>query len=628
MATPYFQQQSAAYNLYQKQALHVFTPDGQNYVVSAAGTPYAEYLIEVQDHLMHFEMEALLAQRDSLHDALVRRYVLQQFGAAGDPRFAGADLDSVTAELKRRGIAATPLKTALRAAMSRVNGELKEIWPIRESGRSLQYTSYDLVFSREEAGKAPHRQKIWEAVAAWARESRLIGKEGARLATVQDWDDLGDAWAIRVDLHHYPRPDLESCRPITLLDGAERNKDLEVLRKGLAKFGVALEEISVKPYAVPQTAPLRESEPPPPRAAAVPVAALLDAVRTEREKLEQQVRLLGDALTDSTERLHQSQRIALLEQEKSDGETLLRSMLNTLDKLSWNSRPTDWERLLPGDKARQVAHAFEQFQNRLGETQTHLAATRDKLNAAAIKLHQTEDDLAATHTTLNEARQAHDKTLVQLDRSEKSLNIAHSELRMVTARAQAAEQERDRLAAELLEARQSRDDWQQRAEGMETNLRAELLKQHNAAMLNQELDFTRQIQEMQQTFMTQTQDIQHEHMRQVQELQDGHLKQIQKLRRLAPTQEIRVKEDAWSPPPAPTTPQRTAPPAPYQEPVIEETTSELGRYQAESQEIFNTRIGEYLRIAKDLGLSEADKWLLAEARKLAEARAKQGVLEI
>ncbi|MBS4099170.1 MAG: hypothetical protein KGZ83_20355 [Sulfuricella sp.] len=638
MATPYFQQQSAAYNLYQKQNLHVFTPDGEQYVVSAAGKAYADYLIEVQDHLMHFEVEALLAQRDSLHDALVRRYVLQNFGAAGDPRFAGADLESVAAELKRRGIAATPLKIAMREATSRVNSEIKEIWPIRESGRSLQYSSYDIVFSDEEAGKAPQRHKLWDALAAWARESRLPGKEGARLATVQEWDDLGDAWAIRVDIHHYPRPDLESCRPITLLDNAERNKDIEHLRKALAIYDVELAELTVKPYAVPQTAPLREAEPPPPRPAVLPVAETLNAVREERARLEQQIRVLSDALTDSEERLRLSQQIDALEQEKTSVEGLLRDMVHTLDKLSWNQRPADWERRLPGEKVRLVAKAFEQSQASLGETQIHLAATRDKLNAAAVKLHQTEDDLAATHQSLNESQQAHAQTREKLDRSDKSLSIAQSELRLVTARAQDAEQERDKLAADLLETRKSRDQWQQRAEGMESNLRAELLKEHNAAMLNQELEFTRQIQEMQQNFMSQTQEMQQDHMRQIQDLQDGHLKQIQKLRRLAPTQELHVTEEDWNVAPVvarpqPAAPRRPAvatptPPVAVQETKLEAAVSELGLYQAESQEIFDTRIGEYLRIAKDLGLSEADKWLLTEARKLAEARARQGELEI
>ncbi len=625
MATPYFQQQSAAYNLYQKQALHVFTPDGQDYVVSAAGKAYAEFVIEIQDHLMHFEMEAMLAQRDSLHDALVRRHVLQQFGAAGDPRFAGADLDSVSAELKRRGIAATTLKTAIRVGISKVNSELKEIWPIRESGRSLQYTSYDLVFSHEEAGKAPHRQKIWDTVAAWARESWLPGKEGARLATVQEWDDLGDAWAIRVDLHHYPRPDLESCRPITLLDGAERNKDLDVLRKALARVGVELAELSVKPYAVPQTAPLREAEPPPPPAPPhpliTPVADMLGAVRGEREKLEQQVRQLTEAIIDNEERQRQAQRIVLLEQHKADLEGLLRDAAETLNKLAWPARPTDWERQPTHDKLRLTVQAFEATLKRLGDTQNLLLSARDKLNAAAAKQQQTED-----------------------------------EVRLFASRMQAAEQERNKLAEELEQARKSRDQWKEHAESSDSNLRGELLKQQNAALLAQELEFTRQIQDMQQDFLEQTQEIKQKHMReiqllqeerrrqieevqqenidQIQALQDRHLLQIQKLRRLAPSQEALADEDVWMPPLPPSRNKRGArvepanAPAPPAEPSLTPLASEISQYPAESQEIFDTRIGEYLRIAKDMGLSEADKWLLAESRKLAEARAKQGVLEI
>lgn len=602
MATPYFQQQSAAYNLYQNQTLHVFTPDGQDYMVIAAGKAHAEFVIEVQDHLMHFEVEAMLAQRDSLHDALVRRHVLQQFGAAGDPRFAGADIDSVSAELKRRGISATALKTALRTATSKVNGELKEIWPIRESARSLQYTSYDLVFSREEVAKPAQRSKIWDVVAEWARESRLPGKEGARLATVQEWDDLGDAYGVRVDLHHYPRPDLESCRPITLLDAAERNRDLEALRKSLARLGVELGELSVKPYAVPQTAPLREAEPPAPRPVppAQPLVETLNGVRHERERLEQQVRLLADALTDSEERLRQSARINLLEQEKSDLDAALRAVSTTLGKLAWNARPADWERLPASDRARHVARAFEQFQASLGDTQTHLAATRDKLSAAAVKLHKSEDEAAALRAQLEEAHLARDRAA-------------------------------EKFAAELQQAQAAIDQWQQRAEGSEATLRAELTKQHNAAMLAQELEFTKQIQEIQQNFMTQIQDMQQDHMKQIQELQANHLKQMQKLRRLAPAHELPPAAEEILRPAAPPFSRGMAEGMAAvlaSDSRIEAKVSELGQFQNESQEIFDTRMGEYLRIAKDMGLSEADKWLLAEARKLAEARARQGELGI
>ncbi len=103
MATPYFQQQSAAYNLYQKQNLHVFTPDGQQYVVSAMGTPYAEYVIEVQDHLMHFEVEALLAQRDSLQkeiQALQGKLVQLEQEMNSRLRELGNVLEETNAELK------------------------------------------------------------------------------------------------------------------------------------------------------------------------------------------------------------------------------------------------------------------------------------------------------------------------------------------------------------------------------------------------------------------------------------------------------------------------------------------------------------------------------------------------
>jgi len=294
----------------------------------------------------------------------------------------------------------------------------------------------------------------------------------------------------------------------------------------------------------------------------------LAAVRFERDRLDQQLRLLSDALSDHEERQLQLQHIESLEQAKAGLEVLLRDIANTLDNLAWPGKPSDWIRFPPVEKARHILEAFKH-------------------------------------------------TLATLDQSEKSLQIAKSELRIFTARALGAEAERDKLAAELREARKLRDQWQSRAESVESNLRAELLKEHDATLLAQEIDFTRQIQGMQQERMREVQQLQDEHLREVEELQDAHLRQIQKLRRLVPPQNIlHVELESREVPPS------AAPPSDEPEPA----TPELVQYQAESQEIFDNRIGEYLRIAKDKSLGEADEWLLAEAKKLAEARAKQGEL--
>jgi hypothetical protein len=379
MGIPFFQQQSAAYNTPQKRNLHVFTPDGRRYLVDAGGKSYAEYAEEVQEYLVPFEMEALLAQRDSLRAALTRRYLVQHFGLAGDAHFAGMDLDDLAAELELRGITPGAIKSALRSTVTRVAGELKESWPNRESGRNLQYTSYDIVFAAIEANTPTKRQKIWDAVAAWARASSLPGKEGARLATVQDWDEINEGHAIRVDLHHYPRPNLDSCRAIALLDAAERNKDMDVLRKALARIGVELGDIAVKPFAA-TPAPHSSAPAAPPQAAAavaepVPTPALpappppeparpeptladtLDAVRVERERLDQQLRLLSDALTDHEERQRQAQRIESLEQEKAGLGVLLRDIATPLDNLAWPGKPSDWARFPPVEKARHILAA-------------------------------------------------------------------------------------------------------------------------------------------------------------------------------------------------------------------------------------------------------------------------------
>lgn len=567
MGIPFFQQQSAAYNIHQKQNLHIFTPDGRRYQVNADDKSYAAYADEVREHLIPFEVEAMLAQRDSLRTALTRRYLTQHFGVGGDALFAGMELDDVSAELKQRGIAAAAIKSALRNATTRAAGETKDTWPIRETGHSLQYTSYDLVFAEEEAGTPAKRQKIWDAIAAWARASKLPGKEGARLAGVQDWDEAGDGHAVRVDLHHYPRPDLDSCRAITLLDAGERNKDLDILRKALARIGVELAEFAAKPYTAHHSAPPRAAAPeidrtepqmppstpnPPPAQAKPSLNDTLAAVRFERDRLDQQLRFLSDALVDHEERQRLMQRIESLEQEKAGMETLLRGIANTLDNLVWPNKPSNWAHFPPIEKGRYVVEA-------LGHT------------------------------------------LTTLSQSEKSLQIAKSEVHTLTA--------------ELRETRQSRDQWQNRAESVEKAIREELLKQHDAALLAQEIDFTRQIQAIQQERRRENQQLQDDHLRQLEELQESHLKQIQKLRRLVPTQNILHVELESLETPASAIAPSSAPAA-----------SGLARYQAESQEIFDTRIGEYLRIAKDKSLGDADEWLLAEAKKLAEVRAKQGVL--
>lgn len=525
MGIPFFQQQSAAYNTHQKNRLHLFTPDGRHYQVDPGGKSYADYADEVQEYLVPFEVEALLAQRDSLRDALTRRYLIQHFGLGGDEHFAGMDMDNVTAELQQRSITPGAIKSALRSTAARVTAEIKDTWPIRESGRNLQYTSYDIVFSAIEVKTPAKRQKIWDVVAAWASASKLPGKEGARLATVQEWDERDGNAAIRVDLHHYPRPDLDSCRAITLLDAPERNKDLDILRKALARIGVELSDLAVKPYAAthhaaPPSAAARGAQPPavapeideseplmpltPPLSATRPEPTLADtlaAVRFERDRLDQQLHLLSNALTDHDERKRQALRIESLE--------------------------------------------------------------------------------------------------ASLEQCERTLHA---------------------LTPELRETRKSRDHWKSRAETVETAIREEMLKQHDAAQLAQEIEFTRQIQGLQQEHRREVQQLRDNHMRQLEELQDTYLKQIQKLRRLMPVQDIlHVEEESPEAPPL-TMPPLSIPPS------RTSIASKLDQYQAESQEIFDTRIGEYLRIAKDQGLSQADDWLLAEAKKLAEARSKQGEL--
>ena len=578
MGIPFFQQQSAAYNTYLKNNLYIFTPDGQRYRVDVHDKPYDVYAEEVRKYLVPFEVDVLLARRNDLREALTLHDLIRHFCEGDEAHFAGMDMDSVSAELKLRGIEASTIKSALRSNVARVAGEVKKTWPIRESGRTLQYLTYDIVFAMDEVKTADRRQKIWDDVAAWACVCKLPGKEGARLATVQDWDESNNHYSIRVDIHRYPRPDLDSCRAITLLDVAERKRDFDILRQSLAHSGVALDEIVVNPHAAPPTptiaftsppsaVPLplteqgKQKEPslidmPPPKPArseavlAETVTRTLAAVRIERDYLDQQVRQLSDALTDHDERQRQAHHIQILEMRLND-------IAAILDNLVWPSKPSDWLRLPVPEKADHIVKSVEHISAILGQYEKSLQIAKSELHMLAMEQRET--------------RKSH-------------------------------EQQQSRADAELREMRESRDQLQNRITGIEDNIKEELLKQNEAAMLAQEIDFTRKIQNMQQERMRETQQLRNEHLRQLEQQQDEHLKQIQKLRRLMPAEDalhIEPEEEKQAPSAA---------------------ASKLVRYQAESQEIFDKRMGEYLRIAKDQGLSQADEWLLVEAKKLAKTR--------
>lgn len=685
MGIPFFQQQSAAYNTHLKHNLTIFTPDGRRYPIEAKGKSYEAYAEEVQEYLAPFEVDVLLAQRDSLRDALARRYLIQHFGLGGDAHFAGMEMENVVEELKLRDIAPSAIKSATRGTVMRVTGDLKETWPIRESGRNLQYTSYDIVFTEEEANTAAKRQPIWDTVAAWASASKLPGKEGARLATVQDWDAFGGNHAIRVDLHHYPRPNLDSCRAITLLDAAERNKDMEVLRLALAELGVELGEIAVNAHVVahcaPHAAPVSEPAPAlPPSTPPCPPAPIrkestltdtLTAVRVERDHLTRQLGLLSEALEDSEERQRQAHHIESLE-------LLLSDIAGTLDKLDWPSKPSDWAKFPQVEKVRHVMKAFEHTQITLVQYEKSLQIAKSEVHVLAAELRETRK----THKQwqnraeeeLREAREAGEQWK---NRAESIENAVREEMqkqndaamlaqeldftrKINTENANRVELQKQHVATmlaqevefnrkinvenanreELLKQHEAallaqeiefnrkinienanREELQRQHEAallaqqvefnrrmnVENANREELQKQHEAAMLAQEIEFSRKMQSVQQERLREAQQLRDNHLRQLEELQDDHLKQIQKLRRLMPTEDaLHIEAEAGSKPP----------------PVVA-AASKLARYQAESREIFDNRIGEYLRIAKDYGLAQADEWLLAESKKLAETRAKQ-----
>ncbi|MFA7242738.1 MAG: hypothetical protein WC091_21740 [Sulfuricellaceae bacterium] len=631
MGIPFFQQQSAAYNAHLKRNLTIFTPDGRRYQIEAQGKSYKAYAEEVQEYLAPFEVEVLLAQRDSLRDALARRYLIQHFDLGGDAHFAGMEMDSVIDELKQRGITLSAIKSAMRGTVTRIAGEIKNAWPIRESGRNLQYTSYDLVFDAIEAKTAAKRKKIWETVAAWAATSSLPTKEGARLATLQDWDETGDGHTLRVDLHHYPRPDLDSCRAITLLDAAERNKDMDILRQALAQNGVELGDIAVNTHAAPHNAQPRTAapanEPAPPDAqdaapstqdsalSAPTLSDTLAAVRIERDRMSRQLELLSVALADSEERQRQARHIESLEK-------LLSSIADTLDNLAWPNKPSEWTKFSSVEKGRHIMKAFEHTLSTLSQYEKSLQIAKSEIHVLATELREArkshEQWQKRAEAELRETRESRD----QWQKRAENIESATREEMQKQHEAAMLAQELDftrKLSAEnaaKLELQKQHDaallaqerDFARKMT-IENANREELLKQHEAALLAQEIDFTRKMQNMQQERMREAQQLRDNHLRQMEELQDDHLKQIQKLRRLMPSEDaLHIAEDGSKPLPA--------------------AASKLSRYKAESQEIFDSRIGEYLRIAKDQGLGQADEWLLAEAKKLAETRAQQNYLGV
>lgn len=686
MGIPFFQQQSAAYNAHLKHNLSILTPDGRRYLIDVSGKSYDAYAEEVQDYLAPFEVEVLLAQRDSLRDALARRYLIQHFGFTGEAHFAGMEMDSVIDELKQRGIALTTIKSAMRSSVTRIAGEIKNAWPIRESGRNLQYTGYDIVFTSDEADTADKRKNIWETVAAWAGRCSLPGKEGARLATLQDWDEVGDSLTIRVELHHYPRPDLDSCRPITLLDAGERNKDMDILRQTLAQEGVELDEIAVNTHAAPHsslesgirnqesvlsTQPSPFSFQPPVRPEST-LSDTLSAVRVERDRLTQQLELLSEALADSEERQRQAQHIEFLE-------TLLSDIAGTLDNLAWPDKPIDWAKYPPSEKVRHVSKAFKHTQTTLVQYEKSMQIAKSEVHVLATELRETrkshEQWQTRTEAELQETRKSRDDwqshaanieiaIREEMQKQQDAAMLAQEldftrklnaetagriELQKQHVAAMLAQEvefnrkmhienanreellkqhEAALLAQELDFTRKLNAEIANKVElqkqhnaamlaqehdfavkmDIENANRVELQKQHEAALLAQEIDFTRKMQSMKQERLREAQLLRDNHLRQLEEMQDDHLKQIQKLRRLMPAEDVLHIEAEGGAKPQPT------------------ATSKLARYKAESQEVFDNRIGEYMRIAKDQGLIQADEWLLVEAKKLAETRAQQAYL--
>lgn len=188
----------------------------------------------------------------------------------------------------------------------------------------------------------------------------------------------------------------------------------------------------------------------------------------------------------------------------------------------------------------------------------------------------------------------------------------------------------ERMSENIKQQEQQLDDKTRRLKDTETILQneraghyekiVELNKQYNASLLAQEVELTRQIQELKQKFARQAQD-----------MDAAHLEQIKKITQI--TQPMGMDSMIAVNPPASMSPNReslrevhreTSHDTPRTRPEQRTSRRENTR-DPENQEmamhIMSEQSEVYLRIAQEEGLSAADEWLWGEARKRSEIAA-------
>jgi chromosome segregation ATPase len=192
MAMAVHQKDSANLQAYPKEETTVITPDGQEIIIPIKGVTSAQYGAALLDAVKPWEREAAL---DRIKDGLLTR---EGGGRA----------------------------------------------PLRADGKGVQWDSYDILFKEDELKDANgqyDQARMNEAMAVvkeWATKSELPGREGARMAVLQDWHFDGNTPHIRVDLHRIPYPTPNTCLPMTRGNPAsDANKDLEALYNKLNAAG-------------------------------------------------------------------------------------------------------------------------------------------------------------------------------------------------------------------------------------------------------------------------------------------------------------------------------------------------------------------------------------------------------
>lgn len=178
MALIVHQHEGSDFNYYNKQDITIIDPRGNETVVTVGGKTSAVYKAQIDQIIQPWEKASLLQQKN-----------------------AGL----IDSRIRERGF--------------------------------LEWDSYDILFDPSEVATQEQRDLAMGAVKEWAMNSEIPGKEGKRLAAIQEWHDDGNTPHIRVDVHRAPWADEKTVNNFTNTSSGEKNNDRSNLVNKLEAVG-------------------------------------------------------------------------------------------------------------------------------------------------------------------------------------------------------------------------------------------------------------------------------------------------------------------------------------------------------------------------------------------------------